>query len=223
MLKDIRRDKWTIIKPCLVVCEGADAFNFFLPFLDKHIQSGRNAWENIQVSEFGGNSGLEKCLEIVRKDSSYPTLKALLILRDAEQNAATAVSEIKRALRRMNMTTPDTVNAFSGPAPAIAYSLFPSFNAVDSGTLENLCMKLICEDCYPALSADIDAFLGQVESSHGKAFPRKHKSQLHSYFSVCDKFVGLKLGEAAKSGAYDFWKPAAQPLIALFDELAAFA
>ena len=36
-------------------------------------------------------------------------------------------------------------------------------------------------------------------------FPHKHKNILDLHFAMTDKYVFLKLGEASRSGAFDFY------------------
>jgi len=40
--------------------------------------------------------------------------------------------------------------------------------------------------------------------SNGQKIARPHKTKLHSYLSGKDDFVGLKIGEASKAGAWDW-------------------
>ena len=57
----------------------------------------------------------------------------------------------------------------------------------------------------------VDSFLGTIESDFG-SFTHKHKTQLYTYFSVSNKFTGLKIGESAKAGAFDWDHPKLDPL-----------
>lgn len=61
----------------------------------------------------------------------------------------------------------------------VGFLLFPQLDSDPiEGTLEDLCLKII-----------------------------KFKTKLHSFFSLTDRFVGLKIGEAADAGAFDWDSP----------------
>ena len=51
---------------------------------------------------------------------------------------------------------------------------------------------------------EIDTFMKLLGDKHKREFPHEFKTKLHTYFSITDKFVGLKIGEAAKAGVFDW-------------------
>ena len=66
--------------------------------------------------------------------------------------------------------------------------LFPTCDpAPGNGTLEDLC----------------HSFLTLLEKK-GREFPRIFKNRLHTYLSTNDRYVSLKIGEAAPAGAFDW-------------------
>jgi hypothetical protein len=51
-----------------------------------------------------------------------------------------------------------------------------------------------------------------IEKPEGLAVAlRRFKNQLHTCYSATDQFVGMKVGEAAKSNAFDWESPILDP------------
>ncbi len=217
-----RHKHWELKSPCLILCEGKDAERFLIELLVFHIRQGKKNWDNIQVFDYGGIKELTNGLNTVLQTPGIEALESILILRDSEKNAAGAAQSIGTSLDKVKLDRPCAVNTFTaGSRPTVAFSLFPNFDAQEDGTLEDLCMRLICEECYPRLSGDIGDFIDKIENAYQRPPFHRHKSQLHTYFSISDGLIGLKLGEAAKTGAYDLTSQALAPLFKLFDEMTA--
>ncbi|MBQ8800507.1 MAG: hypothetical protein IJZ55_13200 [Lachnospiraceae bacterium] len=49
--------------------------------------------------------------------------------------------------------------------------------------------------------------------------PRLHKAKLHTYFAEHDKYIGVKPGEAARIGAFDFESAFLTPFKTMFLQL----
>ena len=58
----------------------------------------------------------------------------------------------------------------------------------------------------------IEKFMYELGKRHGREYPHDFKTKLHTYFSVTDKYVSLKIGEAAKAGAFNWNSPKLLPL-----------
>ena len=72
------------------------------------------------------------------------------------------------------------------------------------GALEDLCLQTLKEEHNADILHDIDGFLTILSARYDRKYPRRFKSQLHTYFSVTDEYVSLKIGEACRAGAIDF-------------------
>ena len=46
-----------------------------------------------------------------------------------------------------------------------------------------------------------------------------HKSKLHTYFASDDRYIGSKIGQAAKIGAFDFESKSLAPFRRMFESL----
>lgn len=49
---------------------------------------------------------------------------------------------------------------------------------------------------------DVLGFINDIKNNYGTISTHEHKSRLHTYFSVNEKYISLKIGEAAKVGAF---------------------
>ena len=85
----------------------------------------------------------------------------------------------------------------------------------NSGTLENLCLMIFRENKNNQL---IKNYLDDFQSKNG-SFKTPHKNELHSIFSFTDKYVGLKIGQTAEFGGFDFNSPHLLPFITLIHNM----
>ena len=46
--------------------------------------------------------------------------------------------------------------------------------------------------------------MNNLENKYNRSYPHEFKTKLHTYFSVTDEYVSLKIGEAAKAGAFNW-------------------
>ena len=182
--------------PKLLLVEGADALHFFIKALEVF---GVN---DVQVLDFGGISDLIKYLKALLLYQNFDSVTSLVIARDAEKNSDSAISNVKKALEQISLSIPEKPFEFTGNNPKIAFMVFPGFDeaGLQSGTLEDLCLDIV-KDCS---SFDcVDAYI-QCLQSNGYEIKQPHKTKLHTYLSGKNNFVGLKIGEAAKAGAWDW-------------------
>lgn len=83
----------------LILCEGKDAEQFLIRYLNSPVLSSNPIFSTgIDVLDFGGNSELSSYLELLRLAPDFNIVRSLCIIRDAESDADIAVKEIKRAL-----------------------------------------------------------------------------------------------------------------------------
>lgn len=195
-----------IKKEHLILCEGRDALEFFIAFLNSEELSYRKEFSNdIQVFDFGGNEQLERFLELLRLRDNFNKVKSILIIRDAENDAQKAQNEVKHALQKHDFSVPEKVAQWKEGTPKIGFLLFPTCSEqLENGTLEDLCLSILKEEQSPAILEEIDNFLNLLNDKHQRKFPHIFKSKLHTYFSVTDDFVSLKIGEAARAGAFEW-------------------
>jgi hypothetical protein len=96
--------------------------------------------------------------------------------------------------------------------------LFPAFDSSTNGTLEDLCLGALSSANKDTILNITDAAVSSASAQAG-AFSREHKNKLHTYLSLTNEYVGLKIGESAKARAFDFSASNLKPLIALLEEI----
>lgn len=209
-----RRTNTRIWKPHIILCEGRDAEEFLIAYLNSSALSDIPSFStDIQVMDFGGNSELSSFLLMLTKMEGFNTIKSILIIRDAEQDPQRAILDIKSALFHADMAVPPTVLTWSESNVKIGYLLFPTLNSTtEKGTLEDFCLQILKEERSPAVLKQITEFMQQLSSEDLRTFPRPFKTRLHTYFSITDPYVSLKVGEAAKANAFDWNTPLLLPL-----------
>jgi len=193
------RNKTEIKKPNLLLVEGADAKFFCIWALEAY------GVEEVQVMDFGGITELNGYLTTLSLLPGYDKVMAIVIARDAEENPKTAISSIQKALQVNGLPVPAGPFEFDGNTPRVAFMLFPGFNEkrqLTAGTLEDLCLAILKNQNQPRLAC-VKAYLACLEAQ-GQALQWQHKSLLHTYFAGENRFVGMKIGEASKAGAWNW-------------------
>lgn len=182
--------------PKLLLVEGADALHFFIKALEVF------GVDDVQVLDFGGISDLTNYLKALSLYQNFDSVTSLVIARDAETNSDSAISNVKKSLQQASLSIPEKPFEFTEKDPKIAFMIFPGFEKakLQSGTLEDLCLDIV-KDC--STFDCVDTYI-QCLQSNGHEIKRPHKTKLHTYLSGKNDFVGLKIGEAAKAGAWDW-------------------
>jgi hypothetical protein len=196
-----------IKKEKLILVEGADAYYFFIwacQAFDSH---------DIQVINFGGIDDLGDFFKTLKELHDYEKVRAIIIVRDAEGDPQGAIQSIKTALKKYKFTIPREPFAFTEGTPRIAYMILPGFDS-DSGdgsllkgTLEDLCLSTTMSD---PIHVCVDIYVDCL-NSNGVIIKHPHKTRLHTYLAGKNDLAGLKLGEAARAGIWDWNHPALAP------------
>jgi len=216
-----RKTNIQILKSNLILCEGRDEQEFLIQYLNSAALSNIPGFSNdIQVIDFGGNSELSRKLEILKNMANFDKLTSLLVIRDAETSAESACQEIKRALRENGFSIPQEPHRWEGELLKVGFLLFPTCDhTLRNGTLEDLCLSILSDQSANDTLEEIDLFLRRLESRCQRTFSRIFKARLHTYFSVHNDYVSLKIGEAAAAGAFDWNNTALKPLRSFMQEV----
>lgn len=192
-----------ITHPHLIICEGVDAKYFMIWFINsKELRYEPRFSQGIQVEDFGGITDLGDYLSMLKDVKGFNKLRSLLIVRDAERGASAAASSIRSSLSASSLAVPDAPCEWVRAHPSVAFLLFPSCSSTPTeGTLEDLCLEIMKTD---DVIQNVDRFINDLQSAGKRTFPRVHKNKLHTYLSVTEPYVSLKIGEAGKAGAYDW-------------------
>lgn len=190
----------------LILCEGQDEWSFLVTYLNSPALSDIPKLSTVvQVEDFGGNSNLKNQLELWTKAPGVDELKSIIVVRDAETNAEGAQQSIIHAFGAVNLPQPASpCQLVQSDSLTTGFILFPACNnTLVNGTLEDLCLSILEETDKQALQ-EINSFLADIKEKGVRTFPREFKTKAHTYLSITDKYVSLKIGEAAKAGAFDW-------------------
>lgn len=197
-----------ILKPFLILCEGKDIENFMICYLESSALSDDPRFSNdIQTFNFGGVESLKVFMGNITRMDGFDTVHRILILRDAETNVDQAIKMVQSAFRANGLTVPDRPHEWEKGADALvpmtAFTLLPACNSEPvPGALEDLCWEILKDKHAGNMRKDVLGFIDNIKNSYGTISTHEHKSRLHTYFSVNEKYISLKIGEAANAGAF---------------------
>ena len=197
-----------IVKPFLILCEGKDEENFVISYLNSKSLAYDSRFSNdIQTFDFGGNDDLTVFIGNLMRTEGFETVRHILVLRDAETNAKRAVDMVKSAFRVNGLPVPEQANKWKKETNATetAFTLLPACSTEPvSGTLEDLCWDILIDKHAGKMRMDVIRFINEIKKNYGTVTTHEHKSRLHTYFSVNEAYVSLKIGEVARAGAFDW-------------------
>jgi hypothetical protein len=183
----------------LILAEGVDAKLFLIWALEAY------ELHNAQVESFDGISKLNLELKAWQLVDGFDNIKKIIIARDAETDSEAALKSVKSSLKRNKFPVPDKAFQYSTRHDmSIAILLFPGLEMdvpIEKGTLEDLCLRTVKQSSLIILQ-EAERFVFNMNEI--EPITRQHKAKLHTYLSVNEKFIGMKIGEAAKSGAWDW-------------------
>lgn len=203
-----------IHKKHLILCEGIDEWKFLVRYLNSPaLKESTFFSEDIEALDFGGNEDLSAYLAALKLIDGFSDVVSLLVIRDAELDAQKAARQVQSALRANDLGVPDTQGQWTKGIPKTCFLLFPALGTEERpGTLEDLCLTILDDTAVEIPLEEIDTFVEHLEQDQEQTFSHRHKTRLHTYFSVNNRFVSMKVGEAADAGAFDWSHPNLTPL-----------
>ena len=199
-----RKNKKEFTEPNVVLCEGADATYFIISYLE-YLRGKEEGFKPFVAFDFGGIDELSNFLSEIKMYPNFDIVKSILILRDSELSFDSSVQSIKSALLNCGYPVPLNPNEIEkNENISVAFSLFPTLSKVKSnGTLEDLVISNLSEIDTESVLSDINGFITGLKEKD-RPITCLHKSKLYTYFSVTDKYITLKLGEATEAGVFNF-------------------
>ena len=197
------KNKKTITQPNLILCEGEDATQFIIRYLE-HLRKRDEEFEPFIAFDYGGNEELSTFLFEIKRYPGFDMVTSIIIIRDSENDHNSAIQSVKYALKKSGFPVPiEPNNIERDENMSVAFSLFPSLSKIDlNGTLEDLLIENLKEDGADSFLEGIQSFLDDLKSK-GRRFKWFHKTKLHTYFSVTDDYVTKPIGLATEAGAFD--------------------
>ena len=204
-----------IDKKKIIIVEGNDEKYFMIQLLlNKRIS-------DIQIIDSGGIEELAICIDALKGIEGFDGVTSILILRDSEDSAQSEIDSVNYRLIEAGLIKkniePFTISNQNGYN--IGFGLFPGKDEdgklYDSGTLEHLCLRLFKEKSNNEL---IKSYTMDFQAKN-KAFSHPHKNELHAIFSFTDNYVGLKIGDIAKKGGFDFDSLYLKPFLKMINKM----
>ncbi len=195
---------------------------WYLDYLKK--QRMYTQFNEIQLEDIGGNEDIKKQLGLWTLVSGFEQLQTIGIIRDAETSADSTVRSIEQCFTDNGLTVPDDPFSLgvSSDGPNTIYGVLPGFDengVLQNGTLEDLCLQILINKQSESKMDMIQEYLKELQAKFDYQIHHIHKSKLHTYFASDDKYIGSKIGEAAKIGAFDFESESLAPFRSMFESL----
>ena len=201
--------------PHVILCEGVDEKNFLCCYIE-YLIAHKVVPDTFYIINLGGNEELLDQLEQFPALDHYELMRGFLIIRDAESDAGGAAQSVQHHMNEAFGIDIQLDGQFVQNPDGIRFGfvLLPGKNAEGDfcdGTLEDLCCHILKENpnefSGKGLLTLSNNYLDIVEYERGTSLRTAHKNQLHAYFSGTDRFVGMKIGEAASAKCFDFSSP----------------
>lgn len=193
----------------LLLVEGKDAEIFWTWISDRVLQR-----KDIQILNFGGITEFRGFLKSLVLDPNFDQVETLIVIQDAENDAAARGQSIQDALKAARLAVPPEPFVMIQGTPKTAYMLHPGIHA-EKGTLEDLCLKTIEDE---QILNCVSEFLDCTRQK-GEHHSQSHKNKLYSYLAGKANFAGLRLGEAASRGAWNKDSPALSPFVNIIAQM----
>ena len=162
---------------------------------------------DIQVFRIDGINNLPDYLENFKKFDGFSNVRKLMVIRDADEDVQSSVRMVQTSFSKNGFNIPESCNQWTdtGNTVSTGFTLMPSCsNKPVPGAIEDLCWSILTVD-NDQICADIRQFVNDIKNRYHTIQTHEHKSRLHTYFSVNENLISLKIGEAAKAGAFDWY------------------
>jgi hypothetical protein len=182
-----------VYQTALLLVEGNDDARF-LEALLRHL-----AVPDIQIATVDGKDNFRRVLaDLLPKADNYHRLRRLGIVRDADNDSIATFQSIRGALASAQLPVPNRVweSAQSGNL-AVTVAILP--DGTSPGELEDLC--LLSLEGHRVMEC-IDEYMNCLANAEAPG-RRAAKSRLHAYLASGEN-PGLRIGEAADAGVWDW-------------------
>ena len=206
-----RQPKIRIESDRLLLVEGRDEVNLF----EELIAHCLGAQPKIQVIEAGGVHKFPKRLKAIETAArARPTLRAIGVVRDADEDAAGAFRSVCDHLRNVGYEPPAAHGRFSDAKPSIGVFIVP--DGSQPGAIETLCRR---SREGGDIATCVDEYMECLKTRNAMRSRNTDKTFAHAYLAAMEDPVA-RVGEGAKQGVWDFSSPAFSDLSGFLRKLA---
>ena len=189
----------SIKQPKLLVVEGADDARLFNALL-RHI-----GVSGIQVVDAGGKDNIRQTLKVIPSSPNYSKVSSIGVVRDADANADGALQSVQDALKAANLPSPDAPLSLVGTAIRVAVLIAP--HGEPSGAIEDVCLESVAGDAAMGCVRD---YFSCLNDNGVEQLGNMPKAEAQAFLASRER-PGLRLGEAASAGYWDFEHAAFDP------------
>ncbi len=189
----------SIKQPKLLVVEGADDKRLFNALL-RHI-----GVSGIQVFKAGGKDNIRQTLRVITQSPGFSAVSSIGVVRDADANAGSALQSVRDALRAANLPSPDAPLSSVEDGIKVVVLIAPYDKS--SGTIEDVCLESVAGD---AAMGCVQDYLNCIKNSVVEQPNNLSKAEAQAFLASRER-PGLRLGEAASAGYWDFEHTAFEP------------
>ena len=195
----------------LLLVEGKDEVNLF----DALMEHCLDAEPKVQVIDAGGIDQFSRRLKAIQTAArTRPALRAIGVVRDADNDAPHAFASVCGQLRNAGYEPPTVHAEFSDTVPSIGVFIVPDGN--EPGAIETLCRRSKEGDEVATCVAE---YLSCLDEHEAMKSTNVDKSFAHAYLAAMEDPVA-RVGEGARQGTWDFGSPAFTELSEFLRELA---
>lgn len=198
-----------IEKKYLIICEGIDTMGFLIHYLNSPCLKDDMRFSNdIQACNMGGIHDLSRFIGTLKNLEGFDEVRQILVLRDAETDVQAAVRAVKKSFQENSLPVPGGCNQWKSSVDnsiKTAFTLLPNCSDCPAtGTIEDLCWAILKDENAEEMKKDVQSFISQIIQKYDSIGSHEHKSRVHTYFSLNKDYISLKIGEAAKAGAFNW-------------------
>ena len=189
---------------CLLLVEGIEDARF----LDAFLKQGLGK-DNVQLVQVGGKYNFRDFItKLIKAADSFPNLRSLGMVRDADDNPEAAFLSLRGALQDAGLPVPaQPWSAVAADSLTVSVAILPDGSS--PGDLEELCLRSIETRNRDAVNC-IESYIDCMEQAGAPSSPTS-KAKLYAYLAT-GSHPGLRIGEAAESGVWDWQSPAFEEL-----------
>ncbi len=183
----------------LLVVEGTDDARLFKALM-RHI-----GVSGIQVLNVEGKDNIKKMLKVIPSSPGYSKVSSIGVVRDADDNAGRAFQSVRDALKAANLPSPDA--PLSSVEDGIKVVVLIAPYGKSSGAIEDVCLESVAGD---AAMGCVQGYFSCLNDNGVKQPNSRTKAEAQAFLASRER-PGLRLGEAAEAGYWDFEHAAFEP------------